>query len=194
MLKTLVLQNRSYRGFDETYRFKKEQLENYVDLARLSASSANLQPLKFFCATDAETVNKIQPLTAWAGSLKELKLPRDGENPTAFIVICIDKDITDNMAPFMRDVGITAQTILLAATEEGNGGCMIGSFNKEEIQKMLPDNLVPALVIALGRPIETIRLCVAKDGDVKYFRDENNVHYVPKRKLEDICLFSDGKK
>lgn len=193
MLKTLVLKNRSYRGFDESYRFTKEQLAAYVDMARLSASSANLQPLKYFCACDGETVKKIQPLTAWAGYLKEMNLPREGKRPTAFIVVCLDSAISENEGAFARDVGIAAQTILLAAAEEGNGGCMIGSFKKEEIAEMLPEGLVPMLVIALGRPDEEVRLCEVKDGDIKYFRDEDDVHFVPKRALGEVCLFSEEK-
>ena len=86
------------------------------------------------------------------------------------------------------DAGIAAQTIMLASTEEGFGGCMILSFKRVELKKILamPEGLEPVLVLALGRPIEDIRLVDAENGDTTYYRDENQVHYVPKRRLEDI--------
>ncbi len=110
-------------------------------------------------------------------------------NPTAFIVICQDKNLAPNIASFQRDVGIVAQTILLAATEDGLGGCMIGSFSLAELKKILelPENLEPVLVVALGKPAEKIVLTdVKEDGEIGYYRDENDVHYVPKRALKDI--------
>ena len=110
-------------------------------------------------------------------------------NPTAFIVICQDKNLASNIASFQRDVGIVAQTILLAATEDGLGGCMIGSFSLAELKKTLnlPENLEPVLVVALGKPAEKIVLTdVKEDGEIGYYRDENDVHYVPKRALKDI--------
>ena len=77
---------------------------------------------------------------------------------------------------------------MLASTEEGFGGCMILSFKRAELKKILamPEGLEPVLVLALGRPIEDIRLVDAENGDTTYYRDENQVHYVPKRRLEDI--------
>ena len=122
----LVRQNRSYRGFDESRKVDREELLRMVDCARLSASSVNLQPLKYYLAWEPEAVGRIQPLTGWARNLPEMTLPHKGMYPTAFIVICQDKSISDSLARFQKDVGIAAQTILLAAVEMGLGGCMIG--------------------------------------------------------------------
>ena len=68
---------------------------------------------------------------------------------------------------------------------------MIGNFNagqvKEELQ--LAEHLAPILIVAFGKPAEKIVLTeVGEDGNTNYYRDENDVHYVPKRKLEDIIL------
>ena len=123
--------------------------------------------------------------------LPELKLPREGMHPTGFIVICHDLRVNANPTPFLKDVGIVAQTILLAATEKGFGGCMIGSYKADalRIELGLVEELVPQLVIALGKPAEEVRIAqVGADGDTVYYRDENDVHYVPKRSLEDILL------
>lgn len=192
MFRDLVLKNRSCRGYDESYQFRREELLAFVDLARQTAASANIQPLKYHIAYEKEQVAQIQPLTRWAGSLPQLHLPYPGSRPTAFITICQDLSISSHPTSFLPDVGITAQTILLAATEQGLGGCMIGSFQKEELKALLklPEQMEPKLVIALGKPAEEIILVEPKeDGSVKYYRSEDGkTHYVPKRKLEDIIL------
>lgn len=191
MLKDLVLKNRSYRGYDSAFRFKREELMELVDLTRYTASSVNEQPLKYYIACEKEEVDEILPLTMWAKALKDIQLPHPGMEPSAFIIICQDMNISSNTTRFQRDVGIVAQTILLGAVEKGLGGCMIGSFRKPELKKLLslPEHIEPNLVLALGRPVEKIVLTeVGEDGDTAYYRDENDVHYVPKRRLEDLIL------
>lgn len=189
--KELVKKNRSFRGYDESYRFTKEQLEDYVDTTRYTASSVNMQPLKYFIAYEKEMVDTIQKMTKWARALPDLDLPYIGKRPTGFIVVCQDTNISPNTERFMKDVGIVAQTILLQATEEGLGGCMIGNFKKEEVMETLKfdDNLVPLLIIALGKPDEEIVITeIPESGSTNYYRDKEDVHYVPKRSLEDILI------
>lgn len=189
MFKDLVMKNRTYRGYDENYQIDRATLLELIDLTRYTASSANLQPLKYFAAADKETVDKIQPLTKWAGALPQLNLPYPGTRPTAFIVICQDNNISSATA-MLKDVGIVAQTITLGAAEKALGCCMIGSFNLPQLKEALalPEHIDPKLVIAIGKPAETIVLTDAEDGKTTYYRDENGVHYVPKRPLEEILL------
>ena len=189
--KELVKKNRSYRGYDESYRFTKEQLEDYVDTTRYTASSVNMQPLKYFIAYEKEMVDTIQAMTKWARALPDLDLPYIGKRPTGFIVICQDTNLAPNTSRFMKDVGIVAQTILLQATEEGLGGCMIGNFQPDEVKSTLKfdDNIVPLLIVALGKPDEEIVITeVTEEGGTNYYRDEADIHYVPKRSLEDILI------
>ena len=191
MLKDLVVANRSYRGYDESYKFTEKQLTDYVDLTRYTASSVNAQPLKYHIAYEKEEVSLIQSMTKWARGLPELIIPHDNMHPTGFIVICHDTDIAPNPDRFQKDIGIVAQTILLAAVEEGLGGCMIGNFVPEEVKEKLnfSDNLQPMLIVALGKPAEKIVITEIENGEsTKYYRDENDVHYVPKRKLSDIMV------
>ena len=191
MLIDLLQKNRSYRGYDETYRISRATLEALIDCTRYTASSVNMQPLKYFAASEPETVSRIQPLTHWAGKLKELHLPREGRRPTAFIIVCQDFSISDSPTMFQRDIGIAAQTILLAATEKGLGGCMIGSFEKGALKELLqlPAQIEPMLVLAIGKPDEAVLLTeVGPDGSPDYYRDETARHYVPKRTLNDILL------
>lgn len=191
MLIDLLKKNRSYRGYDDSFRIDRSMLEELIDCTRYTASSVNIQPLKYFAASEPETVALIQPLTHWAGKLKELHLPREGHRPTAFIVICQDMSVSDSPTMFQRDIGIAAQTILLAATEKGLGGCMIGSFEKNALKKALslPEQIEPMMVLAIGKPDETVLLTeVGPGGSTDYYRDENDVHFVPKRALKDILL------
>lgn len=191
MFKDLVKHNRSYRGYDESRKITREELIDFVDHARLAPSSVNAQPFRYFLANEQEIVAKIQPLTGWARALPDLNLPYEGKRPTAFIVICQDLNLGDAIARYQKDVGIVAQTILLAASEKQLGGCMIGNFSPADVKKELglAENITPVLIIALGKPDEEIILTEAQEGDsVKYYRDENDLHYVPKRRLEDIIL------
>ncbi|NMD37238.1 MAG: nitroreductase [Christensenellaceae bacterium] len=187
----LILKNRSYRGFDKTYKVSIEECINMINCARFSASSSNIQPLKFYIATDEIEVAEIQKLTRWAGSLSNLTLPKLNEEPTAFIVVCHDITISNNVDRFLIDVGIVSQSILLSSADQGLGGCMIRSFEKQKLIELLKfnENLIPQLVIALGKPIETIKLVDKEENkDTTYYRDDNGIHYVPKRTLNELII------
>ena len=162
-----------------------------VDIARLCPSSANIQPLCYYLAWEPDEVARIQEQTRWAGAITHMKLPHPGMEPPAFIVILQDTKINDSMTRFQKDVGIVAQTMLLAAAERGLGGCMIGNYNADSVKKELhlAENLAPVLIVAFGKPAEKIVIKEIEEGEnIAYYRDENDVHYVPKRKLEDIII------
>lgn len=187
----LVKKSRSYRGYDETRRITREELTDFVDCARFAPSSVNRQPFRYYLAYEPEQLDKIQPLTGWARALPEKKLPYPGKRPTAFVVICQDTALDADLNRYQRDVGIVAQTMLLAAAERELGGIMIGNFSPEKLSEALelPENIVPMLIVAFGRPDEEIVLTEIAEGEsVKYYRDENDVHYVPKRRLEDVIF------
>lgn len=188
MLKDLITKNRSYRRFYQEVKIDHSILEELIDLARLSPSGANLQPLKYIISNKPEKNEMIFQDLKWAGYLKDWDGPKEGEKPSAYIIILGDNDISKN---FMCNHGIASQSILLGATEKGLGGCILGGINRDDLKNKLniPDNYEILLVIALGKPKETVVLEELKDnGSIKYWRDENNVHHVPKRKLEDIIL------
>jgi nitroreductase len=188
MLKDLVLKNRSYRRFDESAAIDKSTLLELVELARNSASGRNLQTLKYFLSFDSATNALIYPTLSWAGYLTDWDGPVKGERPTAYLVITEDMLIGKNL---VHDQGIVAQTILLGAAEKGLGGCMIYTVKRKELAEVLnlPNQLEIVLVIALGKPIEKVVLEeMPANGSVKYWRDEHQVHHVPKRSLQDIVI------
>jgi len=191
MIKELAKKSRSYRGYDQSREITREELLELVDCARYAPSSVNCQPFKYMLINTRDVLEKIQPLTGWAGALPNMKLPHPGKCPKAFILICQETNWDADLNRYLRDVGIVAQTMLLAATEHGLGGIMIGNFSPKRIADTLnlPEHIVPMLLVAVGKPDEQIVLTEVEDGEsVKYYRDENDVHYVPKRKLADIVF------
>ncbi len=189
MLKDLVIKNRSIRTYDRSQRVTRERLLKYIDVARLTPSAVNLQPI-LYLPLEQEAADRILPYTGWARAL-DIKLPPEGKGPGAFILLCIDRSVTPNPAPVMRDIGIVAQTLLLCAVEDGLGGCMIASLQNEKIKAelSLEDDIDVLLCVAIGYPDEKVVLEeLEKGGSVAYWRDEDNVHHVPKRKLEDIVI------
>jgi nitroreductase len=188
LLKTLIRKNRSYRRFHEKKKIGIKPLKGLVDLARLSGSSANLQPLKYYLSSTAELNQKIYSCLKWAGYLKNWPGPSEGERPSAYIVMLGDTRISRS---FGYDAGIASQSILLGAVEKGLGGCIIGSIDREELGRALKmaAHLEILLVIALGKPKEKVLIkSVGKGRSIKYWRDRNGVHHVPKRTLEDIIV------
>ena len=184
----LVKTNRSYRRFFEDKAIDLNTLEELIDLARHTASGANLQPLKYLLSCEAEKNALIFSCLGWAGYLPHWPGPSEGERPTGYVVVLGDTDIAKD---FGCDHGIASQTILLGAREKGLGGCMIASVNRDKLKKLLniDDKFQILLVLALGVPKETVVIePVKEDGGIKYYRDENEVHHVPKRSLSDIII------
>lgn len=186
-LKELIFKTRSYRRFDESYRIDEKTIESLIDLARLSASGANKQPLKYLYFNSVKDCEKIFPYLAWAGYLTEWPGPDKGERPAGYIIMLGDRSISDI---FGIDHGIAAQSIMLGATEAGLGGCIIASIKREELinELSIPDNLEILLVLALGKPVENVIIEELKNSDVKYWRDSDKNHHVPKRSLKELIV------
>jgi nitroreductase len=188
MLRDLIVKNRTCRRFHQEAAVERETLRELVDLARLSASAANLQPLKYVLSCDPQKNALIFPHLGWAGYLKDWPGPSEGERPSAYIIILADTQISQS---FDCDHGIAAQSILLGAAAKGLGGCMIGTVERKELSEALdiPSRYKILLVLALGKPAETVTLdTVGPDGGIEYWRDADGVHHVPKRFLDELIL------
>lgn len=189
MLKDLVLQNRSCRRYEQKEKVEMKVLKELVELARLSPSAKNLQPLKYILCNNEDMNQKIFPCLRWAGYLKEGGIEiEEGERPPAYIAILVDKTVHTSPG---CDHGIAAQTILLGAVEKGLAGCMIGSLNEKKLREILkiPGNCDLLLVIAIGKSKEVHAIeDIGRDGNIRYWRDAKNVHHVPKRRLDEIII------
>ena len=187
MLKDLILKNRSYRRFFQTEKISEIQLLEWVDLARNSASARNAQPLKYILCTTESFCSEVFETLGWAGYLTSWPGPDEGERPSAYIIMLSDTSIPGN---YLCDDGIATQSILLGAVEAGFGGCIIYSVNRKRLREILnlEEQYEIIQVLALGKPKETVVLEQMKDGEVKYWRDEEQVHHVPKRSLDEIII------
>lgn len=188
MLKELVIKNRSYRRFYQNKTIDKEQLKFLINIGRFTASGANRQPIRYILSNQAEKNERIFKCLRWAGYLEDWDGPIEGERPSAYIVMVALKGVN---AP--HDEGIVGQTILLAAVEQGLGGCFIANVDREQLRETLnlDDKYEIKLVIALGYPKEEVVLEeISEADDIKYYRDEKKIHHVPKIKLDDLILDS----
>ena len=188
MIRDLVIKNRTYRRFRQDVAVERETLRELVDLARLSASAANTQPLKYVLSCEPQKNALVFGHLGWAGYLRDWPGPAERERPSAYIIILADTQISEFTD---CDHGIAAQSILLGAAEQGIAGCMIGTVRRKELAKALdmPPRYKILLVLALGKPAETVTLeTVGPDGSIEYWRDADGVHHVPKRPLDELIL------
>ncbi len=188
MLKELVMKNRSYRRFNQGVEVTEETLRELVELARLTPSGMNKQPLRYVLSCGKETNEKVFSTLKWAGYLTDWEGPEEGERPSAYIVMLKDTAL----GPYsVQDEGISAQTILLGATEKGLGGCMLSNVNRGALKELLglEEKYEVAMVIAIGKPIEEVVIDkLGEDGGFKYWRDAERIHHVPKRELEELIV------
>jgi nitroreductase len=191
MLENLIRKNRSCRRFYQNKVVNIHTLEGLVNLARLSASAGNLQPLAYILSCNAKKNEEIFSCLTWAAYLKDWPGPEEGERPAAYIVVMLDLTISKDPG---CDHGIACQSIMLGAREKGLAGCMIGAIDREKLKQVLnvADQHKILLVLAIGKPKETVVIEPVLDPDksIKYWRDEKGMHHVPKRSLQDIIIKS----
>ncbi len=188
MFRDIVLKNRSYRRFDESHTVDTETMRELVDLARHTASASNLQSLKYIITTTPERNQLVFDTLSWAGYYHDWHGPSEGERPTAYIVVLGDTSISKN---YFCDHGIVSQTILLGATEKGLGGCMFMAIDRDALRRnlIIDERYDILMAIAIGKPVEEVVIeTVGEDGSVKYWRDEDGRHHVPKRKLDELII------
>lgn len=188
LLSKLLKSDRSVRRFDQSRKIDRATLADLVELTRFCSSGRNLQPLRYRIVADSEECARMFPALAWAGYYKDWDGPAEGERPVAYLVQCLDTELAANC---LCDDGLQLHAITLGATAKGISGCIIKAFNKSVLSEALAldKRYEPRYVLALGYAAETVRLIDMQPGDdFKYYRDENSVHYVPKRPLSELII------
>ena len=188
MLHDLIRRCRTHRRFHADRPVAAAILRDLVDLARLSASAANKQPVRYLLSCTADRNARIFPHLKWAGYLADWDGPPPPERPAAYIVLVTDTEVSKTAR---WDDAITAWTIVLGAAERGLGGCIIAAFDRSGLSAdlNLPERYEPLLVVALGEAVETVVIeTVGPEGDIRYWRDREQVHHVPKRSLDEVIL------
>ena len=191
MIADLIKKNRSFRRFYQDHVLDMETLTGLVDLARLSASAANLQPLRYILSVDSQKNTQIFSCLGWAGYLKGWNGPKEGERPSGYIIILSDSEKANDFVGY--DCGIASQSILLGAREKRLAGCMIASIKRKQLRSLLNIDVrfKILLVIAIGEPKEEVVIeTVGSDNNIRYWRDNADVHHVPKRSLKDVIIDS----
>ena len=190
-IRKLVEKTRTVRKFQQDREVSEEFLKELIHCATMSGSARNAQLLKYMLVTDPKQCEMLLPMLGWAGYLSDWRGPEPGEQPPAYIVCLLDHSLlkgAESEAHF--DLGIATQSMLLAAAEQGIYGCMIANFSKNIDRKLnVEEPFEVMLVTALGYPAEeTVLEMVGADGDIKYWRDDEMVHHVPKRPVDDILI------
>lgn len=190
--KKLVKQDRSYRRFDESMKLSEDKLAELIGLVRYCPSTANSQALKFMPVYTEKGCAAVFETLGWAAALPEWNGPAEGERPGGYIIVLCDRELAEKKPV---DTGICAQTIMLGAAALGYGGCMLANIRRKELMEALlidPERFSVELVLALGKPAETVQIVdLPEVGSVKYYRDAEGRHYVPKRGLEELIVKSD---
>ena len=182
-LVSLLTKNRSTRGYDASFKVRKDQLLSLVEAARLAPSAMNQQTLRYRLVTEEEA-HLVLPHIRMGAALRELNLPLPGTEPNAFVVICSDKE-----GRFVdMDLGIATQTILLRAVEMGLNGICIAAFDKEKVREALQLAVAPQLIIPIGRSAERIEIKDIAEGESQTYYRENGTHFVPKLRTEDLII------
>lgn len=184
-LDSLLVKNRSYRGYLKEHVVRRDELEKIVSVNTRVASGNNRQALRFRLVTKGEEADKVNSLIKMGAALPELHLPFPGTEPEAFIVVCTTVPETKIID---IDLGISLQSMTLKAVEMGLNGLMMCAFDKDGIKSALNLELEPLAVLAIGKGAEKIQLLsISEKDDHKYYR-KDGIHYVPKVELKDIIV------
>lgn len=183
-LHKFLVRNRSHRNYDAEFVVREDQLRRIIAVNPLIPSAFNRQALRFRPVL-ADEASKVMPLIKLGGALPEMHLPQKGCEPNAYIVICA---ATEEDRYLDIDLGISAQSMLLQATEIGLNGICIASFDKAAVKEALNLELEPLLILAIGRGMDNIELVdIGADGDRRYYRHDGK-HFVPKVVTDDLII------
>ena len=183
-LQSLLLKNRSTRGYDASFIVRKDQLRRIISVNGRSASARNAQQLRFRMVT-ADEAHRVLPHIRMGAALPHLHLPQEGCEPNAFIVVC---SVVEPRPSLYIDLGISVQSMLLQAVEMGLNGLCIMSFDKEKIVEELSLQYEPLMVLAIGKSTEKIELVeISANGSRDYYRCDG-VHYVPKLSSDELII------
>lgn len=189
-MQQIIAKTRTFRRFTQKEAISTSTLHELIDLARLGGSARNCQPWQYMIVNTPELCELIFPYLRWAGYLTDWKGPVEGERPSAYVLCLLNTNrLKGPESEAQFDLGVATQNLLLGAMEKRIGGCRIGAFDpKLAALFKMPEYLKLSLVVALGKPRETVIVEETKDeDDIRYWRDEHGMHHVPKRPLKS-CL------
>ena len=185
MFLDLVKSCRSYRRFDTSRKITEDELLSIAEAVRYTPSAANLQRIRLQLITSQSECDTVFSSLRFAAYLKDWAGPTEEERPVAYVVFLSECELDNNLA---IDLGICSEALALSAAERGVGACIFRSFDKDILAPVLRVGFVPHEVIALGYPSETVLVEDALNGEIKYYRDAEDRHVVPKRPMSEIVI------
>jgi nitroreductase len=123
----IVKNTRTTRRFKKGVKISKDELLELIDLARVTSSALNMQPLKYIPIVDEKIKEEVYKPLKWAAHLSDWEQAKE-EKPSAYILVLND---TRYEGFSMIDSGISMQTIALGANIKGYATCMMASIDKE---------------------------------------------------------------
>ncbi|EFS21735.1 nitroreductase family protein [Fusobacterium gonidiaformans 3-1-5R] len=180
-----IKKNRSHRSFEQV-NIPTEDLHRILTAVSYSASARNAQENRFMFTNSFKQCKQIFKQTKWAGAISWN--PTEEEGPTAYILLCNPSEKPTAMS--FVDMGIALQSMTLVAQDLGYSCCILGAYNKKEVEKIfgLPDGYFSFLLLAIGKATDTVEVVITHDLSVKYQREEENHHTVFKLPMEDVLL------
>lgn len=184
-LDSLLLRNRSHRGYLKEQVVTSAQLETIIGVNDKIPSGRNQQVLRFRPVTRGADADAVLSQIRFGAALPELHLPFPGTEPEAFIIVC--STVPENHIVDI-DLGISFQSMALKAVEIGLNAIAVAAFDKEALKAALDLPLDPLLVVAVGKGTDRIQLTrIAPDENHSYYRKEG-IHYVPKLGIKDLII------
>jgi len=182
-----IMNRRTIRKFLQK-PIDRENLLKLLNAARLAPSALNLQPCEYILVTEKGLLDEVFSTLKWATYIAPRGTPKEGERPVAYVVVLINTKKRADGGEV--DCAAAVENLILAAWGEGIGACWIWSVDRARIKEILgiPDHCKVNSVVALGYKAEQP---VAEDvinGDMKYWKDEEDILHVPKRRLIDIVF------
>ncbi len=186
-----ILENRRTVRLFEQKKVEKEKISALLNAARLSSCAMNKQVIRYAVVTEKNLLKKIFDGTLWAALVKPRRTPVWGESaPDCFIVI---HGPHESMASYVKfDVGAAVMSMELQAFDLGLGCCWLGSFDKEEVKKLLEleDDRQIYAVVAVGYPAEKpASIDIEKNADQSYFINNDGRLIIPKYTVEALTDF-----
>lgn len=184
----LVATARSVRRFAADEPVTDDDLSALINAARLAPCGNNMQLIRYRVVVEEDETKRVFAHTHWAALFKDWDRPAPDEIPRAFIALCLPEAQASTSIRLM-DVGIAAQTLCLAAAARKLGACIIKNFDKHVKEELRLSDYEPVLLVAFGYPAEQVVIDEAEDSTkTAYYRDDKDVHHVPKLTLEDVLL------
>ncbi|MBP6062868.1 MAG: Cof-type HAD-IIB family hydrolase [Fusobacteriaceae bacterium] len=182
----LMMECRSKRAF-ESEIIPTEILEEIVNVARYAGSSRNSQCARYIIINSKNILEEIFPFVKWAGAIEWN--PEITEGPSAYIMLCTRENLNISDAMLNFDLGLAAQNIALKIKSLGYDMCVIGSYNKHEVNKItqLEDGYKSHYLIAVGKGKERVTIVPGEEERLAYYRVDGE-HFVPKLPLEKIII------